>query len=251
MRIAILCPASREAEAAALADDLRAAGADVALFCGGDGNLTIAEAFGRAGEFDLIHNLMGPAPLACAGLVSTPVVTTLFEQPSPEALESYQKLGSRTHYVAVSEAGKADGLDYVAVIEQDAGDAARKYMELYGRIMDMRENYRPWGHYENLVEDADHKMKRIVVAPEKRLSLQKHARRAERWVVIRGEGVVTLDGEDIAMKAGDTVFIPKGAAHRMTNPGGEPLVFGEVQLGDYFDEDDIIRLEDDFGRTEG
>lgn len=251
MRIAILCPASREAEAAALADGLRAAGADVTLFGGADGNLAIAESFGRAAEFDLIHNLMGPAPLVCAGLVSTPVVTTLFEQPSPEALETHQKLGARTHYVAASEGEMTNGLDYAAAIDPYAKNAAERYMELYGRIMDMRENYRPWGHYENLVEDADHKMKRIVVEPGKRLSLQKHARRAERWVVIRGEGVVTLDGEDIVMKAGDTVFIPKGAAHRMTNSGGEPLVFGEVQLGDYFGEDDIIRLEDDFGRTEG
>ncbi|MDH5637874.1 MAG: phosphomannose isomerase type II C-terminal cupin domain, partial [Nitrospinota bacterium] len=74
-------------------------------------------------------------------------------------------------------------------------------------------------------------------------------RRAERWVVISGEAVVTLEGEDIRLSAGDTIFIPKGAAHRMNNPGSSPLVFGEVQLGDYFGEDDIIRLQDDYGRS--
>lgn len=249
MRIAILFPASRETMAKALAGGLRAMEADVALFGGAEESLLIAEAFERAGEFDLIHNFMGTAPLVCAGLVSTPVVTTLFEPPSPEALNVHQKLGSRTHYVAASDADKAAGLEYAATIEPDAPNAAESYMELYSRIIGMRENYRPWGHYENLVEDTDHKMKRIVVAPGKRLSLQKHARRAERWVVIRGEAVVTLDGEDIPLKAGDTVYIPKGAVHRMTNPGTEPIIFGEVQLGDYFGEDDIIRLEDDFGRT--
>lgn len=126
---------------------------------------------------------------------------------------------------------------------------ADSYMRLYRETLDKRENHRPWGHYENLVEDTDHKMKRIVVKPGQRLSYQKHNRRAEHWVVIRGEAIVTLDGEDIKLSAGQSVDIPKGAAHRVTNPGDEPMIFGEVQMGDYFGEDDIIRLEDDYGRT--
>ena len=108
---------------------------------------------------------------------------------------------------------------------------------------------RPWGHYEVLSDEPDHKVKRIVVRPGKRLSLQRHQRRAEHWVVVSGRGVVTRDDDDVELQEGESFDIPRGAAHRMTNPGDAPLVFIEVQRGDYFGEDDIERLEDDFGRA--
>jgi len=107
---------------------------------------------------------------------------------------------------------------------------------------------RPWGSFTVLDEGAGFKVKRIEVLPRKRLSYQKHARRAEHWFVVEGTAKVTLDGEEIVKKAGEAIDIAVGAAHRVENPGDETLVFIEVQRGDYLGEDDITRLEDDFGR---
>jgi mannose-6-phosphate isomerase len=113
----------------------------------------------------------------------------------------------------------------------------------------MDDSIRPWGHYDVLSDEADHKVKRIVVEPGKRLSLQRHTRRAEHWYVVRGKALVTRDTELIPLGPGTAVDIPRGAAHRIQNPGDVPLVFIEVQRGDYFGEDDIERLEDDYGRS--
>lgn len=109
---------------------------------------------------------------------------------------------------------------------------------------------RPWGNYTVLDEGAGYKVKRIVVLPGKRLSYQKHARRAEHWMIVGGIARVTLDGREIDLKAGDHIDIPLGAAHRIQNPGETDCIFIEVQQGDYLGEDDITRLQDDFGRTE-
>ncbi|GBE46052.1 alginate biosynthesis protein AlgA [bacterium BMS3Bbin11] len=126
---------------------------------------------------------------------------------------------------------------------------ARAYLEVYQSILDQRENYRPWGHYENLLERDDHKIKEIIVQPGQRLSLQKHRRRAEHWTVVSGEALVTVGDQEIPLRPGQSVDVPKGAVHRITNPGDIPLVLVEVQMGDYFGEDDIIRLEDDYDRS--
>jgi mannose-6-phosphate isomerase len=108
---------------------------------------------------------------------------------------------------------------------------------------------RPWGGYTVLSDADDHKVKRLVVTPGRRLSYQRHAQRSEHWFVVAGEGVVTLDGDEIPVASGKAVDVPVGAAHRIENRGAEPLVFIEVQHGTYFGEDDIVRLEDDFGRS--
>jgi mannose-6-phosphate isomerase len=111
---------------------------------------------------------------------------------------------------------------------------------------------RPWGSYTVLDDEAgDHKVKRIEVAPGKRLSYQRHARRAEHWFVVAGSARVTLDGAEHRLGPGQAIDIPRGAAHRIENVGAGALVFIEVQHGDYFGEDDIVRLEDDFGRVAG
>jgi mannose-6-phosphate isomerase len=111
---------------------------------------------------------------------------------------------------------------------------------------------RPWGDYTVLDDSApDHKVKRIVVRPGKRLSYQRHARRAEHWFVVSGRGLVTVDGSGREVGPGDSVEVPVGAAHRIEGVGDTDLVFVEVQRGDYFGEDDIVRLEDDFGRAGG
>ena len=108
---------------------------------------------------------------------------------------------------------------------------------------------RPWGTFMVLDEGAGYKVKRIEVLPGKRLSYQRHARRAEHWVVVAGAAKVTLDGREITVPAGQAIDIPLGAAHRVENPGADTLTFIEVQRGDYLGEDDITRLEDDFGRA--
>jgi len=109
--------------------------------------------------------------------------------------------------------------------------------------------HRPWGDYEVLSDEKDHKVKRLVVHPGKRLSLQRHSNRAEHWFMLSGEAIVTIDREDCKVKSGQSVDIPRGTLHRLKNSGKEPVVFIEVQTGDYLGEDDIERVEDDFGRV--
>jgi mannose-6-phosphate isomerase-like protein (cupin superfamily) len=110
---------------------------------------------------------------------------------------------------------------------------------------------RPWGNYTVLSDEAaDHKVKRIVVHPGKRLSYQRHAKRAEHWFIVSGTAQVTLDGQVTELTPGQTIDIPLEAAHRIANYGDSDVVFIEVQHGSYFGEDDIVRLEDDFGRAD-
>lgn len=113
----------------------------------------------------------------------------------------------------------------------------------------LEEDHRPWGYYQVYADEPDHKVKRIVVYPGKRLSLQRHQRRTEHWYLLGGEAIVTRYDEELHLKPGESVDIPQGAAHRVGNPGTEDMAFIEVQTGNYFGEDDIERLEDDFGRT--
>jgi mannose-6-phosphate isomerase-like protein (cupin superfamily) len=126
----------------------------------------------------------------------------------------------------------------------------REYLNVYQRILDSRkkEDRRPWGYYQVLSDAGDHKVKRIVVYPHRRLSLQRHRRRAEHWYVVSGSARVTLDADEIFLNSGEAINIGVGSLHRVCNPGDDPLVFIEVQIGDYFGEDDIERFEDDFGR---
>ena len=115
-----------------------------------------------------------------------------------------------------------------------------------GRELD----YRPWGAYWVLDDErGDHKVKRLVVEPGKRLSYQRHRQRAEHWYVVAGVATVVLDGVEMTLAPGQSVDIAVGQAHRCENRGPEPVTLIEVQTGTYFGEDDIERLEDDFGRA--
>ena len=109
-------------------------------------------------------------------------------------------------------------------------------------------DHRPWGFYTILEDEPNYKVKRIVVYPGQRLSLQKHQKRAEHWYVVSGEGIVTLDGQLLNKKYGESVDIPCGSTHRIENSSTVDLSFIEIQTGAYFGEDDIERLEDDYGR---
>lgn len=111
------------------------------------------------------------------------------------------------------------------------------------------ENHRPWGYYCVLSDDKDYKVKKIVVYSGKRLSLQRHKRRAEHWFILHGTAQVTLDDNQFTVKKGEAIDIPRYSTHRIENEGPHELAFIEIQTGDYFGEDDIERIEDDFGRV--
>lgn len=112
----------------------------------------------------------------------------------------------------------------------------------------MNESTRPWGRYEILQESQSHKVKCIWVHPGKRLSYQRHEKRAEHWFIVSGTARVTQNGLETTKTAGDTVTIAIRDLHRIENIGTDDVVFIEVQTGTYFGEDDIERIEDDFGR---
>ena len=112
-----------------------------------------------------------------------------------------------------------------------------------------RRVYRPWGYYESIDSGEGFQVKRLMIKPGARLSLQRHRRRAEHWVVVSGEAKVTRGDEELRLSANQSTYIPTGARHRLENPGSEPLFVIEVQSGDYFGEDDIERFADDYRRT--
>jgi len=107
---------------------------------------------------------------------------------------------------------------------------------------------RPWGMFENLLEEEYCKVKRITVYPGQRLSYQYHFKRSEVWTIVQGNALITLDGVVMRYKTGETVIIPAGMKHRIENDTEEPVIFVEVQHGEYFGEDDIVRISDDYDR---
>ncbi|MGH7155723.1 MAG: mannose-1-phosphate guanylyltransferase/mannose-6-phosphate isomerase, partial [Acetobacteraceae bacterium] len=109
--------------------------------------------------------------------------------------------------------------------------------------------YRPWGFYESLITGDRFQVKRIVVNPGQKLSLQKHFHRAEHWVVVTGSALVTRDQDQLLLHENESAYIPLGAVHRLENPGKIPLALIEVQSGPYLGEDDIVRIEDSYGRS--
>jgi mannose-1-phosphate guanylyltransferase / mannose-6-phosphate isomerase len=110
--------------------------------------------------------------------------------------------------------------------------------------------HRPWGSYEDIDKDARFRVKRIIVKPGASLSLQKHAQRSEHWVVVKGRARITRNEEIIELTENQSTYIPVGMIHRLENPGVDALHLIEIQVGDYLGEDDIVRLEDKYGRTE-
>lgn len=112
-----------------------------------------------------------------------------------------------------------------------------------------KKEHRPWGCFTVISEEAESKVKRIEVYAGKRLSYQKHKYRSEHWHVVRGIAMVTMDGKTMTLNPGDSVDIVQGTPHRIENPGSGTLVFIEIQRGNYFGEDDIERIEDDYGRN--
>lgn len=112
-----------------------------------------------------------------------------------------------------------------------------------------RRVYRPWGHYSGLIMGDRFQVKEIVVRPGGKLSLQKHHHRAEHWVVVKGTARVQRDAESLLLGENQSVYLPLGCVHRLENPGMIPLHLIEVQVGSYLGEDDIVRIEDTYGRS--
>ena len=144
--------------------------------------------------------------------------------------------------------------DAVLVTHKDRAQDVKKLVEQLkkdGRIEASvhQKNYRPWGFYEGLIRNERFQVKRIVVTPGGKLSLQKHFHRAEHWVVVEGVALVTREEELLLVRENESIYLPQGCVHRLENPGKIPLTLIEVQSGAYLGEDDIIRLEDSYNRN--
>ena len=112
-----------------------------------------------------------------------------------------------------------------------------------------RRIYRPWGYYEALAEETRWQVKLIRVKPEEKLSLQMHHHRSEHWIIVKGTAKVEIDKKIEILTENQSVYIPLGSKHRLTNPGKIPLILIEVQSGSYVGEDDIVRFDDKYGRN--
>lgn len=144
--------------------------------------------------------------------------------------------------------------DAVLVMHRDKAQeikCAIQHFEKYGRSEHLQHLrvYRPWGWYEGIDADKRFQVKRIMVKPGEKLSLQMHHHRAEHWVVVSGTATVTVDGKEILISENQSTYIPLGHTHRLENPGKIDLHLIEVQSGAYLGEDDIVRFEDTYGRT--
>jgi mannose-1-phosphate guanylyltransferase len=155
----------------------------------------------------------------------------------------------------------ADVDDLIVVDTPDAILVSRKgssqkikdiVRELKGRESELHHihltAHRPWGTYTVLEESDHYKIKRIVVKPGKRLSLQKHFHRSEHWIVVTGTALVKVGDKETLVRPNESTYIPIGETHRLENPGKIDVVLIEAQVGGYLGEDDIVRIEDDFKR---
>ncbi len=143
--------------------------------------------------------------------------------------------------------------DVVLVADRSQTDKVKKLVERLKaegkpEATEHRRNYRPWGYYQSVDQGSRYQVKRIVVRPGGRLSLQKHHHRAEHWVVVRGAAEVTLDGKVETVHENESIYLPIGSTHRLANPGKIDLELIEVQTGSYFGEDDIVRIDDVYNR---
>ncbi len=170
-------------------------------------------------------------------------VTELFKNESIKFLPIIDENGQLCNIITKNQMN--------AVLLQDIhADLTYDFMSLDEGIIDYEINQGPWGFYKTMIMNDYFQSKIISVRPGEQLSLQSHKHREEYWIVAHGTGTVQLDDEVSEVHCGSTVFIPKGFKHRLTNTDEkESLIVTEVQIGDYFGEDDIIRYEDDYGRA--
>ncbi|WP_297512871.1 mannose-1-phosphate guanylyltransferase/mannose-6-phosphate isomerase [Thermococcus sp.] len=172
-------------------------------------------------------------------------------------------VNSRNNLIMTERLTATVGVEDLIII--DTGDAllvakkgeSQKVKEVYRALKELgdervivhRTAYRPWGSYTVLEEGERYKIKRLTVLPGKKLSLQMHYHRSEHWVVVRGTAKVIVGDKELLLRPGESTFIPAGVKHRLENPGKVVLEVIETQIGEYLGEDDIVRFEDDFGRS--
>ena len=162
--------------------------------------------------------------------------------------------GLITATVGVKDVIVVSTQDAVLVLGRDRGDDVKTLVETL-RTSNRREAtehkrmYRPWGYYQSIDNGARYQVKRIMVSPGQRLSLQKHYHRAEHWIVVKGTAEVTRGSETIIVHENELIFLPIGVVHRLCNPGKINLELIEVQTGSYLGEDDIVRIEDVYDRV--
>lgn len=167
-------------------------------------------------------------------------------------IQSYN--GKIVAAVGVEDLIIIDNRDALLVCKKDQSQKVKDVVDTLKERNDLRtdysvQDYRPWGHYKVLEEEKDSfKIKRITVNQGKRLSYQLHHHRSEHWIVVRGMAKVTVDGEEIFVRSGESIFFREGQKHRLENPGKIPLEIIEVQMGQYLEEDDIVRFDDEYGR---
>jgi mannose-1-phosphate guanylyltransferase/mannose-6-phosphate isomerase len=143
--------------------------------------------------------------------------------------------------------------DAVLVAAREKAEQVKKVVEQlksqnHPAAVEHRRVYRPWGHYQDVDLSARYRVKRIVVKPGSTLSLQKHFHRSEHWVVVTGTAEVSINGDVRTVHENESIYIPIGSVHRLSNPGKIALELIEVQVGSYLGEDDIVRLDDLYGR---
>jgi mannose-1-phosphate guanylyltransferase/mannose-6-phosphate isomerase len=144
---------------------------------------------------------------------------------------------------ALLVADRSKSQEVKAVVEALKNSADIGFTELPATV------HRPWGSYATLKQEDGYQVKRITVAPGQKLSLQYHHKRAEHWVVTQGRAMVQIGEQEMETGPGEHRYIPLGEKHRLTNIGDQELVLIEVQVGSYLGEDDIVRLDDDYGRV--
>jgi mannose-1-phosphate guanylyltransferase/mannose-6-phosphate isomerase len=239
----------------------------------GEGNQSIKEAYGKIPSISLDHGIMEkagnvavvPADLEWSDVGTWEAFYKLLDkdaQGNAVAGRSEDMYSRNCLFFAQNRLVATIGLEDVIVV--DTADASlichRERVQDVKHLVERltRQNLaesvqhptveRPWGHYRILAQGPCYKVKEIVVDPGKRLSLQLHRYRAEHWVVVEGTPMVSIGGETTAVPINESVFVPLNTPHRLENFGQEPVKIIEVQTGAYLEEDDIVRLDDDFWR---
>lgn len=166
----------------------------------------------------------------------------------------YSEKDKLVSVVGVNDLIVVDNRDALLICKKDQSQKVKHVVEALKERKDLRteysvQDYRPWGYYKVLEEEkSSFKIKRITVTQEKKLSYQLHHHRSEHWIVVKGMAKVTIDDVERFVPAGESIFIKPGQKHRLENPGKTPLEIIEVQMGDYLEEDDIVRINDEYGR---
>ena len=233
-----------------------------------------AEAFGRAPKKSIDYAVMErtrraavvPADIGWSDVGSWDAVWKLSDRDERgnsiygegviiDADDSYvRSTGLLTALVGVKDVIVVTTQDAVLVLGREQGDRVKQLVEHLRNnkrkeATEHKRMYRPWGYYQSIDHGARYQVKRIVVTPGHRLSLQKHYHRAEHWVVVKGTAEVTCGDKVTIVHENESIYLPIGSVHRLTNPGKINLELIEVQTGSYLGEDDIVRIEDEYKRS--